>query len=155
MFNLSISELFIMADKCAITKNRIMRFLLGVLPNRTKRLTFLASIAAIARHSKEPDEKTIHKLNAMLGLASTGDSALKLPIYVSDLIWTNHQEIDGDLYLLSKCTGSSPFIVESAERVVSSVPEWFLYDEKEAVMADLLDLFTKNEELFPSDLVHN
>ena len=132
----------------------MIRFFIRCLPNRIKRLTFLASLAAVAKNTKEPNQEMIQKLNNLLGLASTGDAALKLPISVSSLIWSNKDVVGGDIYLLSNSNNSAPYNLESAERIVAALPTWFLYDEKENIVHDILELFTSCEEMFPSLNIH-
>lgn len=139
-----------MSATCVINKNPMIRFFIRFLPNRMKRLTFLASLAAVAKNTEEPNQEMIQKLNNLLGLASTGDAALKLPISVSSLIWSNKDIVVGDIYLLSKSHDGAPYVLESAERIVNALPTWFLYDNKENIVHDILELFTSCEEMFPS-----
>jgi hypothetical protein len=67
------------------------------LPRRTKRLLFLASFFASVKDEKEPsfDDPALQKLNQLMRLSNT-DSALKLPVHLSRVIWRGRTFNEGN-----------------------------------------------------------
>lgn len=139
-----------MKNPCALTKNPLIRILITWLPARMKRIVFLASLTAIAKESNVPEKELISKLNALLSLSTTGDAALKLPIHISHLIWADKAVFKADIQTLTECEGNEVDAVKSAEHIASSVPAWFKYGEKGALVKDIIALFKADSRIFPA-----
>jgi len=139
-----------MMHPSAITQNPLVRWTVGALPARMKRIVFLASLTAIAKDSNVPEKALIHKLNEVLHLSSTGDAALKFPIHVSQLIWADKSVYSKDIQQLSECTGTEKEAVASAEKIASALPEWFRYNDVPTVVKDIMALFKSDSCIFPA-----
>jgi hypothetical protein len=133
----------------AINCNPFISFSIRFLPARMKRLMYLASLTAIAKGTKIPEEQMMSKLNTLLNLSTTGDAALKLPIYISQLIWSNKEVFKNDIEVLTKAPGQTESAKESASRIIDATPTWFKYGDKQTVMHDILEIFTGNKGMFP------
>lgn len=116
------------------------------LPRRTKRLLFLASLSARVKEEPEFDNETLHKLNRLMEL-SNSDSALKLPIHLSRVIWQGKtiQEICGEEIVKGQLTPDR--IQLAAQRVQSLMPSWLRYGRPEDITKDLKQLLTHRQIL--------
>lgn len=126
----------------AINTNFFFQLFVKLLPDRIKRLMLLASFAAVAKDTKESDEQAIHSLNQILQLA-VNDNALKLPIHVSSMIWTNVNSYQKDLDTLKEHQRQQCDLQRCAARIVNGVPDWFLYGSKEEMITDFLGVFSE------------
>lgn len=120
-------------------------YLLGViLPMRSKRLLFLASLAARLVRDGVFNAETMQKLNASLQLAHS-ENALQLPVTVCHRIWDADtskkifSEIHGDY------AGDSCLLFEDAQQVcrraVELTPAWLRYGSVDDMMRDASQLF--------------
>lgn len=139
-----------MITKSAITRNPLIRLAVGHLPRHLKRLTFLASLTAIAKNSNKPEKALIHKLNEVLDLSDHGDGALKFPIHVSRLIWANQEVFQADIQTLTECRGTEDEAAKSAQKIASATPDWLRYGAVEEVAKDIMALFKSDSCIFPS-----
>lgn len=106
------------------------------LPNRTKRLVFLASLAARLKGSESFDTETLHKLNRIMELGKS-DSALKLPYGLSRAIW--HGKTSYEL-LSAEYAESSLDSVRKAEmtaRIINAMPNWLRYGPDQDIKVDV------------------
>lgn len=138
-----------MISPSATTSNPMVRFAVKSLPSRMKRIVVLASLTAIAKKTKVPERALIKKLNQVLQL-STEDAALKLPIHVSRLIWTNTTVFDEDLQRLTQCNGHEEVAQQAAHKVAELLPDWLRYAPVALVVKDIMDLFADDSCIFPA-----
>lgn len=124
-----------------VTTNPVIRFLVNRMPSHSKRLIYLASLTGVINGVREPDENFIKKLNEVLNLSDSGDSALKLPIYVSDLIWKNKENIEKDLATLKDPLAQPNTKKECIGRIQECTPSWLRYASNDIVEEDLCQLF--------------
>lgn len=129
-----------MASSPAITNNRLIKLAIKYLPLRTKRLTLLASLAGVFKVEDEIDDQIVHSINEVMNLAYD-DDALRLPLHVSDLIWTNMAPYTREVRALKAQKQIGDVLYTSAVKIVESVPDWFIYDNRETVVKDVLCLF--------------
>lgn len=132
----------------ANTESGVIRFFVERLPTHLKRMVFLASITGVANNSKEPDAVFINKLNTILNLSDSGDSALKLPIYVSGIIWKHKECILADLEILKDPTVDQLKKKECISRIETHTSYWLKYADSDTIMQDMCKLFNPNNELF-------
>lgn len=121
-------------------KKRAAAFLETHLPNRTKRLVFLASLTARLKGSETFDQETLHKLNKVMILSSS-DSALKLPVQLSRAIWhgkTSYEIFNAELD--ATCSLNQAYLKELASRVISAMPAWLRYASDDAIEHDVEQL---------------
>ncbi|MDR3392330.1 MAG: hypothetical protein P4L77_11410 [Sulfuriferula sp.] len=111
------------------------------LPRRTKRLLFLASFFASVKDEKEPsfDDPALQKLNQLMRLSNT-DSALKLPVHLSRVIWRGRtfNEICGDPMLEGQLTPDR--LDGAAHSIISFMPKWLQYGRPEDIEKDVKQL---------------
>jgi hypothetical protein len=129
-----------MSSPNPINNHFLLHAFVKLLPARMKRLMLLASFAAMANDTKESDDQAIRSLNQILQLADS-DAALRFPIHVSGLIWTNVSGLQPDMGVLKDNAKPGVELQSSATRIVSTIPEWFSYASKEQMIADILNIF--------------
>lgn len=131
-----------MTTQTATTDNPFVHFFVKLLPSHLKRIIFLASISAAVKGTNEADDEFITKLNTLMQLSSTGNGALKLPIYINKLIWKHKEYIQKDLDVMG-CNGNCDGLSKAncIERVNKIVPSWLRYADTEAIASDLHKLF--------------
>jgi hypothetical protein len=122
-------------------------FLYRHLPDRTKRLMFLASLSARLSKKTTFDQRTLHKLNQAMSL-SADDSALNLPVQISHAIWKG----DNGVEILRPNENFAEMTSEKAEELIdgliSAAPKWIHYgkDDKE-LRSDVRELLMNQELL--------
>ena len=109
-----------------------------VLPNNTKRIVLLSTLAANIVDIKYGDDEIIHKLNDLL-LLCNDDNALKLPITLSKVIWK--YDDTGELSNIYYRYNNSTFIVKGiVTKIISKIPKWLMYDNTDIVKIDIEEL---------------
>lgn len=136
------------AESNANTDNGIVKFFVERMPAHLKRLVFLTSLAGVAVESKEPNAEFIGKLNAIMNLSDTGDSALRLPIYVNELIWKYKEHIQSDINTLKNPAISKEQKQECISRINSHISPWLKYADSNTITTDLCRLFNSDNCLF-------
>ncbi len=98
-----------------------------MLPERTKRLVFLASFSAQLKETNEMSGELLHKLNKMFAL-SADDNALKFPVHLSHVIWRNRPLEPGvRLSITTEVLHGRAHAV--ARKVIAAMPTCLRYDE--------------------------
>lgn len=136
----------------AINPSPLLKFFVCRLPGRTKRMVFMSSLASIAQDKTKKDKEFIQKLNNLLQLSTFSDNALKLPMHISSIIWSNKQILEQEINQLTQCTQADEKAHESALRIVESTPEWLLGNNPTAAIKDIIALFTKDGSPFAVEL---
>lgn len=132
----------------ANTESRVIQFFVEHLPLRLKRMVFLASITGVASNTSEPDDEFINKLNSILNLSNTGNGALKLPIYVSGIIWKHKERILVDIDTLKDPKTNEEVKQECISRIERQTSTWLKYADSETIMRDMRSLFSPSNNLF-------
>lgn len=133
-----------MSETSAINPNPLLKMIISRLPGRMKRMVFLASLAAVANDTGIPEKDLIRKLNQVMGLSTTGDSALHLPIAVSSVIWKNKELLKKEIKTLADCTDADGTAQECAMRIANATPQWMTgADSPQDVAQDVIKMFTK------------
>lgn len=134
-----------MSRASVVVKGAVTAILEHILPPRTKRLMFLASLSArvkdVEEKQKEPafDDATLQKLNQLMAL-SANDEALKLPVHLSRVIWRGKTlaDICGEDLPTKQLT---PDRVESiSQTIVSGMPSYLKYDKAEEMVGQVKKL---------------
>lgn len=115
-------------------------------------MVFMSSLASIAQDKTKNDKVFIQKLNNLLQLSTFSDNALKLPMHISSIIWSNKQILEQEINQLTQCTQADEKAHESALRIVESTPEWLLGNNPTAAIKDIIALFTKDGSPFAVEL---
>jgi hypothetical protein len=108
------------------------------LPERTKRLMFLASFSAQLKDPKEMNGELLHKLNVLLSL-SVDDNALKLPVHLSHAIWRN-RPLEPGVRLSLKAESLQDRAYSISRKVVAAMPSWLRYGDDASMSKDVVDL---------------
>lgn len=137
----------------ATTRNGPIKFLVKHLPNHLKRLVFLASISGAATGVREPDDEFISKLNSLMSLSESGDSALKLPIYISNVIWKYRGNIEQEISVLKDPMSGCDARKECIDKIINHTGSWLKYGESELIAKDMTTLFDVNNDLFKHNKV--
>lgn len=143
-----------MSTENVITKNPLVKFCIGMLPSNMKRIMYLASLAAIVKETTVPEKALIAKLNDVLKLSTVDENSLKLPIYLSKLIWQSNGVFKVEIDTLKNCEGDDEQAIVSANRIAESTPPWFIYDSPKIMSRDLIALFTKENKIFRPGFVN-
>lgn len=126
-------------------RGKISLFIRRHLPDRTKRLIFISSLIANIKTDKEFDQKTLHKLNMVMQLASN-ESALKLPVQLSHAIW--HGRDTFEKYNSAIPTDHKPektTIADINHRILEAMPPWLRYGDDAVIEKDLCLLFNNTQ----------
>lgn len=108
------------------------------LPGRTKRLIFLASLTARLKDSTDLSHDTLSRLNQLMVLANS-DSAIRLPVQLSRVIWHGNmpKEICDPQLSLN----------HHIEALKANMPDWLRYGEDAAIHQDLAKLLGHRYEV--------
>jgi hypothetical protein len=118
-----------------VLRGRFSTLLDRHLPERTKRLLFLASFSAQLKAPQEFNGEMLHKLNKMLEL-STDDAALKFPIHISHAIWRN-RPLELGVRIDSKALPDQTEVRGIGLRIVSAMPKWLRYGDECKMLHDV------------------
>lgn len=140
-----------MPKNSAINPNPFLRLFVSMLPGRTKRMIFMTSLAGIAKGTDKADQRFMQKVNNLLQLSTFSDGALKLPIHISSIIWSNKQLLEREIHTLTECTEVDERAEQCAKRIVESTPTWLLGPNPNAAIKDILTLFTKSGSPFMAE----
>lgn len=109
--------------------NSFFGFLLAmILPERIKRLLFVASLAGYVKATTELDDKTMSQINELFSLC-TVENAMRFPLSINSIIW--HERSIRDDYndiVHDTASFSDARVKLFIGRVKSSIPKWMLYD---------------------------
>lgn len=115
-------------------------FLSKHLPERTKRLVFLASFSARLKGETVYDKETFSKLNQVMALVSE-DSAMKLPVHLSKVIWHGRDVADiTHADVRTSTTLTKERLQTIATSVLEAMPKWLRYDSDPAIANDIMKL---------------
>ena len=107
------------------------------LPMKTKRQVFLASFAALLKGATTYDQETFSKLNRVLALSESGDSALGVSAILSNVIWNGKTSYDVCNEDVTQGTFSADRISQVVANVLSIMPKWLLYGTTEDIEKDV------------------
>lgn len=127
--------------------HRTTRILDGSLPNRGKRVVFLASLAANLGTASSFTKETRIKLNRVMCLAS-GDSALVVPFELSRVIWRGKSGVEIFHFDPKAAPLTQDMIEQMASSVVKAMPSWLHYDINEKIQSDVSTLLRHRMEVF-------
>lgn len=114
------------------------------LPDRIKRLVFLASLLPRLCENQKFDKSVIHKLNQVMALSLSGDRALDLPIQLSKIIWR------GDHGSTIVYPVREPEVEGVINRVLKTTPAWLQYQDQVSMRADLSKLLHNRDMIVAS-----
>jgi hypothetical protein len=108
------------------------------LPERTKRLMFLASFSGQLKDPTEMSNELLHKLNKVLSL-SVDDAALRFPVHLSHAIWRNRPLEPGVKQSL-KMEGIHDRAHAVSRKIIAAMPSWLRYGDEAEMSKDVEDL---------------
>lgn len=123
--------------------SRIMTKVLSkVIPDRTKRLVMLSSLYANLCNKTNFNSNTISKLNKIMALSSD-DKALEFPMHISSAIWHG----DHGRTILHDSSSQQLSVHDLIEKIISTMPQWLVYSDKEIVSQDIAKLLANRSKL--------
>lgn len=128
-------------------KQFISRVLDEKLPTKTKRQMSLVSFAALLKGAATYDRETFEKLNRVLALSESGESALAVPAILSKVIWhgkTIHEICQEDVTQGALTRDRIQSIVAN---ILNSMPAWLLYGNQEEIEKDIAVILERRTEL--------
>ncbi len=117
---------------------------------RMKRLVYLSSLAAVINNTQTLDKDITMKLNEILHLATTGTSALRLPIQLSNVLWANKKILQEHFAKLKESKKDSTCAIDSIKQILSTSPSWIRYGSESEMMGDISSLFCSENKLIKS-----
>lgn len=136
------------SNQTATSNSGLIKFFVERLPAHLRRMIYLASISGVASETREPNDEFVGKLNTILNLSDTGPSALKLPIFVSGLIWTHQGEIEQHLRVLKDPNATEHDRQECIDVINTKTSSWLKYADAQTIKRDLCALFNPQNHLF-------
>jgi len=127
----------------------------STVPNHTKKIIMLSSVAARIRDTTDPDRDIAAKLNHVLAL-SNDDDALLLPMQLSRRIWSSPIQINcstkaesefkdlNDFHLMPL---SSTQIRIVSDQIVKNTPDWLRYGSNREMKKDVLKVLMSSRQL--------
>jgi hypothetical protein len=128
-------------------KRLISNVLNEKLPAKTKRQVFLASFAALLKGATSYDRETFKRLNHVLALSESGESALAVPAILSKVIWhgkTSYEVCQEDV---TQGTFTTDRIAAIVANILNSMPSWLLYGNQEEIENDVAVILKGRIEL--------
>lgn len=107
------------------------------LPTKTKRQVFLVSFAALLKGATTYDQETFSKLNRVLALSESGDSALAVPVILSKVIWNGKTSIEVCQENVLEGSFTSDRISHIVSNILNIMPKWLHYGATEEIEKDV------------------
>lgn len=124
----------------------LIHFVVRRLPDRAKRMIFVASLSATVKHTSELDASFLKKLNALMGLCRNADS-LRIPAPVIKVIWDGRIVHDVSRVFTESKTVSDRDISLVISSIKNQIPDWLNYGETD-IDHDLKTLIEHRREVF-------
>lgn len=132
-------------------KNRLLGKTVSMLdkrlPQRTKRLVFLASLTARLKGEDNLDSETLHKLNKTMQLA-TRDSSLLLPAHLNKIIWSSMSAHNSINEIAIQGDWSNTRIRRICQCVLLAMPCWLRYADDSDIARDVERLLKQHTVVF-------
>jgi len=107
------------------------------LPTKTKRQFFLMSFAALLIGATTFDKETFKKLNRVLVLSESGESALAVPLILSKVIWNGKTSYEVCQEDVKEGTFSAARISSVVANILNSMPKCLHYGNTEDIEKDV------------------
>lgn len=117
------------------------------LPLKTKRQIFLASFAALVKGTAAYDKETFGKLNQVLVLSESGESALAVPALLSKVIWNGKTSYEVCKEDVREGSFTADRISRIVTNVLSNMPKCLLYGTIEEIGQDVATLLKERDLL--------
>jgi hypothetical protein len=128
-------------------KRFISRLLNEKLPTKTKRQVFLVSFAALLRGATTYDREIFQRLNHVLALSETGESALAVPAILSKVIWDGKTTYEICQEDVTQGSFTADRIATVVANILNSMPSWLLYGNREEIESDIAVILKGRIEL--------
>lgn len=120
---------------------------IGILPARMKRMVFLASISAKAKHTIELDTDTLKKINDLFDLCGT-EQSMKVPGLISKVIWNGSVTFDIERLGDTNFAIQEDTLQNIVNAIIEATPNWLKYGRTGDAAADLEKLFRNKTYVF-------
>jgi hypothetical protein len=107
------------------------------MPRRTKRQFFLISFAALLTGATKYDKETFKKLNRVLALSESGESALAVPAILSKVIWNGKTPYEVCQEDVTKGAFNAARISGVVANILNSMPRCLHYGSPEDIESDV------------------
>lgn len=107
------------------------------LPTKTKRQVFLVSFAALLKGATTYDQETFSKLNRVLALSESGETALAVPVILSKVIWNGKTPMEVCRENVLEGAFTSDRISQIVSNILNSMPKWLMYGATEDIEKDV------------------
>jgi hypothetical protein len=136
-----------LARMLASVQVRAAAALQSVLPVRSKRMVFLASLAQRLSNQSHFDKATRQKLNTVMQLAH-GEDSLLLPMELSEVIWQGKKGAEIFRFDPAQVPITQENIKEMTQSVLQAMPQWLRYGEEPEIERDVATLFENRKSVF-------
>lgn len=107
------------------------------LPTKTKRQVFLVSFAALLKGATTYDKETFSKLNRVLALSESGETALAVPVILSKVIWNGKTPLEVCKENVMEGSFNADRISQIVSNILNSMPRWLHYGSSEDIEKDV------------------
>lgn len=107
------------------------------LPTKTKRQVFLVSFAALLKGATTYDQETFSKLNRVLALSESGETALAVPVILSKVIWNGKTSTEVCQENVLEGSFTADRISQIVSNILNSMPKWLMYGATEDIEKDV------------------
>lgn len=117
------------------------------LPKKTKRQVFLVSFAALLKGATTYDQETFKKLNRVLTLSESGESALAVPAILSKVIWNGKTSYEICQEDVTEGSFTQDRITHIVSNILNGIPKWLVYGTTEEIEKDISVILKDRMEL--------
>lgn len=132
------------AKKKALWKRLMCGFFKNVLPTKTKRLIFIATLIAIIKKIDQPSDKEVQSINKIFNISSV-PQAIVLPMIFAKKLWSD--DIIEHVYFpfsrrIKSLTELGTYRPETdettliANEIITASPQWLLYSNRKEMVDD-------------------
>lgn len=120
-----------------------------LIPDRGKRMVFLASFFASMKEGGDVDVETLAKLNRAMSLAKRDDS-LGLAVQLNRAIWNGRSSKELCLDGLNQQSMTPARLRLICTNVIQAMPDWLRYGDESVIREDLVKLFATRLQVLES-----
>lgn len=128
-------------------QTRTLRVLFHLLPQRSKRLMFISSLAGKVAGKKTFDRETILRIQDQFSLTNIDPHAMELPVACANRIW-GKRPVEDLVNLETLNEKSDHDATRIARQIVAMMPCWMVYDNTFKIAKDVRELLAERNKLF-------
>lgn len=129
-------------------RERLVRALMRLLPDRAKRMVFIVSLAQLIRGKQTLPDQTLANINEIMELGFSKES-MRFPSFIYNAIWRGlkPEQVCSEAVLCQYRELDAREITESIKKVKDHTEQWQTYGTSEQMQRDIEQLVRHRELL--------